>query len=221
MKSLRHARGGHCQWPAATVPPAEDAAASPGSGDPPGPPGPGRGRCHSVSSTFKVTRSHGPRVAQKECTGGLVAGAGHIDRASLRVRARRPAPGAGRGAPGTDTIDDRRRVLILPVFGEAAQLVVGIPDFMMCAARPVLRSLARRLGACMPTVPLPFHKKINKHEPDRFSAMQLGNDYRASRNRRGARSSASCWVCCSALMPPLLPPKWMALDADKTGSPHA
>ena len=70
-------------------------------------------------------------------------------------------PGSDAAAPsarrGSRRSRDRHRRRVLPAFGEAVRLVVGIPDFMMCAARPVLRSLARRLGACMPTVPLPFH----------------------------------------------------------------
>jgi hypothetical protein len=58
-------------------------------------------------------------------------------------------------------------------------------SIMMWAARPVLQSLETRLGAyvdCAATAIL-----INNHERHRFSAMHLGNDYRAS--SKSARSS--------------------------------
>ena len=43
------------------------------------------------------------------------------------------------------------------------------------------------------------HCHFNQHSRvPQFSAMHLGNDYRASRSRRGARSCASRWMYCSA-----------------------
>ena len=91
MKSLRPGAITQWHWHAASATRAGrrgGCGCLAGLGDPPAR-GPGQGEAGATE--LDLARSHGPRVAQRECTGGKLV-AGHVDRARVRRRgAQRPA----------------------------------------------------------------------------------------------------------------------------------